>query len=67
MRPSEAMPELAVVELEHDQNGYRERAYGVVLSAAPDEDSYLVEVVDRHGGTQLVVASATDLRVCTRV
>jgi hypothetical protein len=62
VRP-DAIRELAVVELEHDQNGNRERAYGVVLNAAPDEDAYLVELVDRHGGKHLIIASASDLHV----
>jgi hypothetical protein len=42
-------PSLAVVEVEREQDGHRELAYGVVLDAAPDDDAYLVELVDPSG------------------
>jgi hypothetical protein len=58
------IPELAVVELTHDLEGHKAGAIGVVVSAHPSEDAYLVEFVDAKGRTTaLVDARAGDLRV----
>jgi hypothetical protein len=67
-----AIPELAVVEFTHDLTGHygsthRRGAVGVVVSARPERDEYIVEVSDAKGRTvDLVAARGDDLRV-TRI
>jgi hypothetical protein len=60
---AESIPELAVVELEHERDGRVELELGVVLAADSDGDCYIVELVDRRGSKRLVTTSARDLRV----
>jgi len=60
---ADSIPELAIVELEHERDGRVELELGVVLAADSDDDSYTVELVDRRGGKRLVTTSARDLRV----
>lgn len=62
-RVVEPIPELAVVDIVREQNGRRELAVGVVLAAHGDDDSYTVELVNMRGGTELISASAGELRV----
>jgi Domain of unknown function (DUF4926) len=58
------IPELAVVEFTHDVDGHPRGAVGVVVSARPDEDVYVVELADAVGRTvDLVPTRGEDLRV----
>jgi hypothetical protein len=60
---AQPIPELAVVDIVRVQNGRRELAVGVVLAVDSDDDSYTVELVKTRGGTELISASAGELRV----
>jgi quinolinate synthase len=58
------IPELAVVEFRHDVDGHARGTTGVVVSAHPETDAYLVEIADADGRTvALVDAASNDLRV----
>lgn len=59
--------ELAVVELTHALEGFKGGTIGTVVSARPEHDLYIVEVVDAKGRTEgLIAAHAEDLRVRMR-
>jgi hypothetical protein len=57
------IPELAVVDIVRVRNGRRELAVGVVLAVDSHDDSYTVELVKTQGGTEVISASARELRV----
>ena len=57
------IPELAVVDIVRVRNGRRELAVGVVLAVDSHDDSYTVEFVKARGGTEVISASARELRV----
>jgi hypothetical protein len=58
------IPELAVVEFTRDIEGHPAGAVGTVVSAHPEDDAYLVELVDAQGRTvDLVETRGEDLRV----
>lgn len=58
------IPELAVVEFTHEVRGHPKGAVGVVVSAHPEEDAYVVELADGAGRTtDLVPTHSEDLRV----
>ena len=59
-----AIPKLAVVELTDHADPENAVAFGVVVSARRDDNSYMVELVDpKSGNIELVEAPGRRLRI----